>query len=316
MSIFLQSQSGIWLNTPNRQLGIHSGNELRLAQNDDSWRFVSSAFSYHSDMYATDSSFPIGPSSQTGFKHTANGQWQRCHSRTLYTNTKLAITTAILSQYYFAAHRDDPNFKLTALDVGCSFQMLRRSLSQKVQNLRYVGLDSAPENCPDILCDASSSDAAKIFRTVEPNVVVALDVLPELHDTRIKLRETLLNWVNSMNGKPGLYVFSVPVRYQSDEHTLKLSSEQWLELLNEMFIIEDIQAIGFLSALAHLTKTTLHIKPAGLLMRSLHILKDPLYDCHLLKTTEAALTRAFSRVKMFRRFSHSIVVTARPRTSE
>jgi hypothetical protein len=208
----------------------------------------------------------------------------------------------------------EPSFKLTTLDIGCSWQMLRRHLKKNIRDLRYIGVDSVPMIYPDILCDVSSSAVSQAFKSVRPDVVVALDLLPTLHDTKAELTATLSRWLRAMDEKPGLYVFTVPECYETDDHLLKLKSEQWLELLNETFFIEDIQAIGFLSALPYWIGKRLPITSKGLLQRSLNILKNPLYDSHLLKTIESMLTLAFRRTKMLRRFSHSIVVTARPRT--
>ena len=319
MSISSRSLSGIRLNTTIKFLNIQTGSKLRRAQNDSSWCFFAkdpapadTLPDTHADSFFDSESWTYVTESRNA---ALQPHLQKNPYRTLYAHVKYKTTAQIVSNYYFKRQNEKPSLKLTALDLGCSVQMLRRHLTQSVRDLRYFGVDSLPMIYPDILCDVSSPAIDQAFESVSPDVVVALDLLPELHDTSEQLSRTLSRWLRAMENKPSLYVFTIPECYESDEHRLKLTSEQWLNLLEEKFIIEDIQAIGFLSALPYWAKKTLALKPNGLTHRTLKVLRDPLYDSHLLQTLELTLTRALRRVRVLRRFSHTIVVTAHPRTS-
>ena len=319
MSMFSQSQMGIWLNTDVRFLNIQSGSELRFAQNDSNWRFLPNSFNQLTA--SADQGFGgVCKSRSTAYlrdSSTIKPHVQRYPNAcsTLSTHAKFKVASDIVSSHYFQCPENEPGAKLTTLDVGCSLQMLKRYLQQSVQELRYVGVDSLPIIDPDILCDVSSADAAQAFKSVNPDVVLALDLLPQLHDSKTQLSATLSRWLKATEEKPSLYVFSIPECHESDEHQLRLSSDQWLALLNEQFIIEDVQAIGFLSAIPYWARKRLPLKPQGWLYRFLKIFKDPLYSSHLLRTFETLLTRIFSRVEMLRHYSHTIVITARPRKS-
>jgi hypothetical protein len=296
MSILPESQSGIWMNTPVKFLGIQSESVLGLAQNDSNWRFFANDFN------------PISELADATESHLHQNL-----CRTLYTRVKFKVTTEIVSDYYFKHQTVEPDATLTTLDIGCSLQMLRRHLNKSIGDLQYIGVDSLPMTYPDMLCDVSNTAVSQAFKSVKPDVVIALDLLPTLHDTKIELTATLSRWLRALDEKPGLYVFTLPVCYESDQHLLKLNNEQWLELLNETFIVEDIQAIGFLSALPYWIGKRLPRASNGMLQRSQNSLKISLYDSNFLQIIESILTGAFKRTKMLRRYSHSVVVTARPR---
>ncbi|MFT6303385.1 MAG: hypothetical protein ACI9XK_001015 [Granulosicoccus sp.] len=297
MSVSVEFQTGIWLNTPVTFFDIQSEHALRLAQNDSDWRFATNDYNQVTEQAAL-----------------AESSLYQNSCRTLYTHVKFKVTTEIVSNYYLKCQGVTPFYKLTTLDIGCSLQMLRRHLSENIRDLRYVGVDSLAKIYPDIICDVSSSAVSQAFKSVKPDVVVALDLLPTLHDTADQLTATFSRWLKALDEKPGLYVFTIPECYKSDEHLLKLESEQWLELLNETFIIEDIQAIGFLSALPYWIGGKLPVSSKNVFQRTLNRFKEPLYEPHALKTIESMLTLVFRRIKILRRFSHSIVVTARSRT--
>ena len=296
MSILSESQTGIWLNTPVKFLNIQCENELRFAQNDSNWRFLSNDTNQINDLAVA------------GGVHLHQNT-----SRSIYAHVKFKVVTEIVRNYHFKRQSMEPSFKLTALDIGCSLQVLGRHLKNSIQDFRYIGLDSSPSINPDILCDVSSTAVSQAFKSMRPDIVLAIDLLPTLHSTEAELSATLSRWLNAMEEQPELFVFTIPECYASDDHLLRLKNEHWLELLNELFVVEDIQAIGFLSALPYWMGKGSQIKPTGLLQRSLNILKDPLYDSHLLQTVESMLTRVLRRTKMLRQFSHSTVVTARVR---
>lgn len=296
MSSLLESQTGIWLNTRVRFFDIQSESALRVAQNDSNWRLFVSDFSLGTELA------PL-----------VEPHLYQNPCRTLYACEKFTVTTEIVSNYYFKRQSLEPAFKLTTLDIGCSLQMLRRHLNKSIRDLRYIGVDSLPVICPDILCDVSSSAVNHAFKSVRPDVVVALDLLPILHDTKDQLVASLKRWLSALDEKPELCVFTIPECYESDDHLLTLESEQWLELLNESFIVQDIQAIGFLSALPYWVGKKLPMSSASRLQGALNRFRGPFNDSHVLKTVESMLTLAFRHTKTLRRFSHSLVVTARPR---
>jgi hypothetical protein len=285
------------MNTPVKFLSIQSESALGLAQNDSNWRFFGNDVNPISELLdVTESYLHQNP------------------CRTLYAHVKFKVTTEIVSNFHFKHQTPEPDAKLTTLDIGCSLQMLRRYLNKSIRDLRYIGVDSLPTIYPDILCDVSSTAVSQAFKSVKPDVVIALDLLPTLHDTKTELTTTLSRWLRALDEKPSLYVFTIPVCYESGEHLLKLNNEQWLELLNETFIIKDIQAIGFLSALPYWIGKRLPRGSNGLLQRSLNSLKNPLYDSNFLQIIESILTQAFKRTRILRRYSHSVVVTAFPRS--
>lgn len=296
MSSLLESHTGIWLNTQVRFFDIQSQSALRIAQNDSDWRLFGSDFSLGSELAAL-----VEP-------HLFQNP-----CRTLYTHEKFKLVTEIVSNYDFQRHNVEPAFKLTTLDIGCSVQMLRRHLDKSIRDLRYIGVDSLPMICPDILCDVTSSGVNPAFKALRPDVVLALDLLPILHDTKVQLVASLSRWLSALDKTPELWVFTIPECYESDDHLLTLKSEQWLELLNELFIVEDIQAVGFLSALPYWIGNKLPMRLAARLRRSLNEFRGPLSDSYVLKTVESMLTLAFKRTKILRRFSHSLLVTVRPR---
>lgn len=313
-----QSITGIRLNTSIRFLNTRTESNLTHAQNDSNWCFFAKdsqqstkSHSANSDTFSDSESWTFVTESRSA---SLQPRGLKNPYRTLYAHVKYRTAAQIVSNYCFKRQTEEPAHKPTTLDLGCSLQMLRRHLKKTVRDLRYFGVDSLPMIYPDILCDVSSSAIEHTFQSVSPDVVVALDLLPELHDTKGQLKATLSRWHRAMEKKPSLFIFSVPECYESDAHQLKLTSEQWLTLLEEKFIIEDIQAIGFLSALPYWVQRSLAIVPNSLLHRTLKALRGPLYDSHLLKTIELMLTCAFSRVRVLRRFSHTLVVSARPRT--
>jgi hypothetical protein len=315
MSILPESQTGIWLNTPVRFLNAQSEKALAFAQNDSDWRFYVNDFNQITNLADLDPDGSCEKESWAYFKESfaTDSHLYNNPCRTLYTHVKFKVATEIVTSYYFKCKNITPSFKLTALDIGCSIQMLRRHLKKTIEDTRYIGVDCVPTIYPDILCDVSSDDVSQALNPVRPNVVVALDVLPMLHNTPAELSATLSRWVQAMDEKPGLYVFTIPECYDSEEHLLKMSSEQWLKLLNKLFVIEDVQAVGFLSALPYWIGKKPLLKPKGLLQRSLNVLKEPLYDSHVLKSIESVLTRLCRRKKILRRFSHTLVVSARSR---
>ena len=313
MSLVPESDTGIWLNTPVRFFVVRSNHELHQAKNDCVW-----GSSGESELH-------VGSPARTlpsALRQRIDPQLQhqaRClphlhlqRYRSPYTHVKYVITTETLSNFNFIQQLVQPSFKLNVLDIGCSFQMLRNHLRNSIQQIEYTGADSSPDNYPDILCDLASRDTDYAFRQAKANAVVALDVLPELHDTQTELLETLKRWLEAINEPNALYVFSIPECYTSDEYLLELSSQEWLELLGELFIIEDVQAVGFISALPYWLRSRLANEQKNWLKRTMNILKEPWYDSHVLKTTELWLTRMFRRAHGMRKYSHSLIVSARP----
>jgi len=318
MNIVSESQTGIWLNTPVIRLETHSENALRFAKNDSDWRFIASDLKPPAQSMRTGVNVLPAKASHLYSRDasTIESHLNQNPCRTLFSHVKFKVVTEIVSNFNFKRQSVDSTFKLTALDIGCSLQMLRCHLKVAIPSARYIGVDCSPTIYPDILCDVRSTDIDQALKPLETDVVVALDLLPSLHHTKTQLRKTLSRWLSATDKKAKLFVFSVPECYKSDDHLLNLNSEQWLSLLNEEFVIEDIQAVGFLSALPYWVGKQFSLKPKGLTQRTLNILKKPLFDSQILKSIEFLLTLILGRATPLRRFSHSIVVTASPRNGQ
>lgn len=316
MSLFPESQTGIWLNTPIKLIDTRLKEKLSVAQNDSDWDLSS----------FNDENYPDSADSELDsfFQHRAvpgrrslPGEYARFHhnpSRTLYAHVKFNVVTEIAGKLYDEAIREKPGFTIRALDLGCSLQLLRRYFKKYIPRFEYTGVDQVAATYPDLRSDLTHIESAKTFEDLEPNTIFALDVLPELHSSEADLSQTLERWGDACRQSDPMFFFTIPQSSASESDKLDLEFDQWKALIEQHFDIEEIRGLGFLSALPYwLGKKSEHKRP-GLKSRLLNLLKEPMYESHVLKAIDLLATKAFGRIASLRKYSHSVLVTARVKT--
>lgn len=317
MSIFPESQSGIWLNTPIKFIDTRSEKKARVAQNDSVWDLSPGkgaqrvdATELELDSFFQHRAVPV--------RRSLPGEYARFHhnpSRTLYAHVKFNVVTEAVSARYFKSQASRPSFKINALDLGCSQQLLRRYLKKDIPNFDYAGLDRIPLAYPDLISDLTDTESTQAFDVVAPNTVFALDVLSELHSSEADLSQTLARWGEACRQNDPMFLFTVPQCAYSESDKLNLEFKQWKTLLERHFIIEETRSLGFLSALPYWVKTSKRPNTLSFTSRLLDLLKEPMYESYLLKALDLGLTKLLGKVKFLRRFSHSVLITARVRNN-
>jgi len=188
-------------------------------------------------------------------------------------------------------------------------------LQSRINDVRYIGIDCVPLLYPDILCDLSNANSVRSLPELKPDVVLALDILAELHNNSCDLNTTLTIWVQQFGHKNSEFLMTIPQQYVSENHRLKRSSQEWITELEQHFDIVDIKGMGFLSALPYLVSKKRNDRNLGKLNKIINILKEPMFESQLLKSLDLLLTRTLGNFDFFKRFSHSLLIVARPRNA-
>lgn len=317
MSIFPESQTGIWLNTPIKFIDTRTEKKARVAKNDADWNLSSD--DGIQQLNATDTELnAFFQNRAVPLRRSLPGDYARFHhnpSRTLYAHVKFNVVTEAVGSLYFNSQVTEPAFKLVALDLGCSQQLLRRYLKKEIAEFDYAGLDRTPLLYPDLISDLTDKESAEAFEAVTPNTVFALDVLPELHSSEADLSQTLARWGEACRQSDPMFFFTVPQCAVSESDKLELEFEQWTALLEQHFVIEETRSLGFLSALPFWASNKRKVNNRGFIGRVLQLLKEPMYESYLLKTVDLGLSRVLGNIKCLRKYSHSVLITARVRQS-
>lgn len=317
MSIFPESQTGIWLNTPIKFIDTRTEKKTRVAKNDADWN-MSSDDGIH-QLNATDTELSaLFQNRAVPLRRSLPGDYARFHhnpSRTLYAHVKFNVVTEAVGSLYFDSQVAEPSFKLVALDLGCSQQLLRRYLKKEIAEFDYAGLDRTPLVYPDLISDLTDKESAEAFEAVTPNTVFALDVLPELHSSEADLSQTLARWGEACRQNDPMFFFTIPQCAVSESDKLQLEFEQWMALLERHYVIEETRSLGFLSALPFWISNKRKVNSRGIIGRLLQILKEPMYESYLLKSVDLGLSRLLGKIKFLQKFSHSVLITARVRQS-
>ncbi len=315
MSLLPESQIGIWLNTPIKFIDTRSNKQSRVAQNDSDWGLASVANSRHSN--ATDVELSsMFFNRTTAARRPLSGEQSVEHnpSRTLYAHVKYNLLCDVLCRHNLLEKQSDASYKLTTLDLGCSQQLIRRHLKKRIADLDYVGLDRLPLVYPDLLSDLTHSESSEAFSLIQPNTVMALDVISELHTSVGDLQQTLAQWVTASKDTAPLFLFTVPQNGKSESDKLTMNPEEWQALLERHFVIEAVHSIGFLSALPYWLGSNDRVREPSWTQRLLDVLKEPMYNSPVLKSIDLIMTKALGKVGFLRRYSHSVLFVARAKT--
>ncbi|MFK8075762.1 MAG: hypothetical protein AB8B84_04185 [Granulosicoccus sp.] len=317
MSIFPESQTGIWLNTPIKFIDTRTEKKACVATNDADWH--ASSKDGIQQLKATDKELSaFFQNRAVPLRRSKPGDSARFHhnpSRTLYAHVKFNVVTESVGSLYFKSQVKEPSFKLAVLDLGCSQQLLRRYLKKAIAKFAYTGLDRTPLVYPDLVSDLTDKHSTEAFETVTPNTVFALDVLPELHSSEADLSQTLARWGEACRQSDPVFFFTVPQCAVSESDKLQLDFEQWMTLLERHFVIEQTRSLGFLSALPFWASNKRTVNNRGFVQRALHRLKEPMYESYVLKTFDLSLSRMLGNIKCLRKYSHSVLITAHVRQS-
>jgi len=318
MSIHPESQMGIWLNTSVRFLDAEAKVVSRTAKNDSSWFAVPTDLGglIETGISKASPSKRTRPTSLSSGSPDALTRLHQNPSRTLYAHVKYTFVSQWVSNRHFDSNDGRVSEKLTTVDLGCSFQLLRRHLQSRIKDVRYIGIDCVPLLYPDILCDLSDAESVRSLPELNPDVVIALDILAELHHESHELNLTLSHWARQFDQNNTEFLMTIPQRYLSENHRLRRSAHDWLAHLDQHFDIVETRGIGFLSALPYLISKEKSGCNSGLLNRMINILKEPMFDSQLLKSLDLLLTRTLGKFDFFKRFSHSLLVVAKVKNSD
>jgi len=315
MSMYPESQSGIWLNTSVRFLDAKAKVVSRAAKNDASWFAVPTPLNgiLEGSSPAAAESQRILPASLSAGSPDALTRLHQNPSRTLYAHVKYMYVSQWVSNNQFDSKDNSGSNKLVAVDLGCSFQLMRRHLQSRINDVRYIGIDCVPLLYPDILCDLSDADSVSALPELKPDVVLALDILAELYDDADDLDNALSQWIQQFDHSGTEFLMTIPQRYSSENHRLNRNSKEWLAHLEKHFDIVDVRGIGFLSALPYLMSKEKNVRNPGIFNRMINILKEPMFESQLLKSLDLLLTRRLGKLDFFKHFSHSLLVVAKPK---
>jgi len=317
MSTHSESILGIWLNTSITFLNANPSKELRFAKNDSNWFATTSASGYRLDKCVdSKNNLPNPLPAEAPDSLEAIKKLHQDPSRTLYAYVKYGVVTQWVESHHFETNGYSATDKLVTVDLGCSFQPLRRYLTSRVKAIQYVGIDCVQALYPDILCDLSDLKSVQAIPELRPDVVIGLDILAELHDNAYDLNATLHQWSRQFDGKNTAFVVTIPNRSRNENHKLSLSTEEWMARLSQQFNIVDVLGLGFLSALPYLVSEDPNTQGQSVLRKILNVLKEPMFNSQILKSTDLLLTQILGKSRFFKRFAHSMLIIAEPKAPD
>lgn len=171
----------------------------------------------------------------------------------LYSHTVFQILSDIIKIIFETAK---------ILDLGCADKRSSRLLTKyglKISN--YCGVDQNSEFSPDIESDVK--DLSIYYENIDfvPNVVLITDVLEHLDGGTKDIQKFLKDLVQKISCDSKVFI-TVPQMYRLDrfklkhlyypEHKVRLTLEEWQNIVSQDFEIEQQIGIGYISVLPYL----------------------------------------------------------------
>lgn len=249
MSLFPESQLGIWLNTPTKFLERTSEANLRPAKNDACW---STAANDSAPILLTDRQAPHAPPPALSITPTsAQSTSSRSAPPSSDSLIRLSLVSTLLKNFYQELKSTECHPRPTLVDLGGHDALTQSTLKSDINDLEYIGTQKVSLSGLDVCASLTHPYFADRIRACRPDVLLCLDVLEHLAQNAHSLRGALQQ-LASVGSHASLIVFSLPGAAITSEqrnsscHQAPVDLDQWLDLLNEFFDIEQTMAFNFL----------------------------------------------------------------------
>ena len=209
------------------------------------------------------------------------------------------------------------------MDIGCGLQVARRFLTALTPSIRYFGIDYEASFKPDAIVDLNMPNALDKPMDWVPDVVMLLDVLEHLHESKSDLVDVMEHVAYSMPADAKL-IITVPQLYRLDrfkfahlhypEHKIRLTQSEWRSIIEPHFNILETQGVGYLSVLPYLPMASRRYTPDNKLGRLFRHLRSHTFEKSWLKPTDLFLSRTLGKLKPFKSISNDILFVAKPRS--
>jgi len=208
------------------------------------------------------------------------------------------------------------------LDVGCGLQVARRYLNNLGLSFDYIGVDYESKFSPDRVVDLNHALDLTATLPWEPDVVLALDVLEHLHEDVTKLDTVVSNLAASLP-TTCTAIITLPQMYRLDrfkprhlhypEHKIRLTQNEWRDVLSNHFDITYTQGVGYLSVIPYLVMASRRYKPDNRLGSLFNYLRGNLFEFGPLKPIDLMLSNTLGKTGPLKHISNDILFVATPK---
>jgi SAM-dependent methyltransferase len=258
---------------------------------------------------ADDEQSEVTVHSQYLVKKLANAQ------RNLYGTVKFDIVARTIRDW-----AQDLGRPPRILDIGCSTSISKEYLADTGLDFDYCGADYEAAFEPDIVLDATRLSEHRDDLPWQPDVIALLDVLEHLPG-RGPAIESVMRQCGEVIAPGGLILAVVPQLYRLDrlklghlhyaEHQVRMTLNEWSEIIGRAVTIESVHGIGYLSCLPYLPMLSPWYEETNRHGKLFHHLRGKTFEWGPLKPAEIALTRTLGRVPGFRGWCNSSLLVCR-----
>lgn len=241
----------------------------------------------------------------------------------LYGVAKFAIIAEDIRRV--AENLDRP---VRILDLGCSTaiskEYLQTELGDQGQEFDYCGVDYEAAFEPDIVMDITEIHQRREEIPWTPDIILLLDVLEHLPGKAKDIAQVMAE-CDKLIPEHGLVLAVVPQLYRLDrlklghlhypEHQVRLTLEEWQDIIAPVTKIERVQGIGYISCLSYLPMLSPWYKEDNNHGALFRYLRGSLLEWGPLKPLEIALTRFFGNMSVFKGWCNSSLMVCQGSSS-
>lgn len=235
------------------------------------------------------------------------------NERNLFNHVKFNLVKDAIDQLGIVQPR--------VLDVGCGLQVAHTYLSSLDLHCDYFGVDYEPNFHPDAVIDLLDFGDQPPPVPWAPEVVLMLDVLEHLHEDINELDKILSN-LASLCTATTTVIFTLPQMYRLDrfklkhlhypEHKIRLTQQEWIELISRHFSVQSVQGFGFLSVLPYLPMASKHYRPDNRLGHLFQYLRGTFFEWPPFKPIDLWLSRSIGKLPGVKTLTNDILVMGKP----
>ena len=322
MNSFPEYQLDIWLNTPVRYLEKTTACNLREAKNDRVWG--KAANDYHSFLPYAKYGCEIRSLQPYSYPRDLQAaQLNQQANDAPEAFVKFKVVSSIVGKHCTELKASGQCARPKVVNLGCDMKLIKGYLDDSVDNMEYVGVDKLPRLKPDVSVDLTHPLSGERIKSLRPDVLLCLDILPELFHNTTQLRSTLAR-LASGSSHSSLIVFSIPqritkqrtsdiVRSKNRPKEESLNTNQWVQLLGEYFEVEQIQGFGFLADGASTVNRDGIPENSSAQTSMFNRMKERLSQLKFFNKIDIQLTRTFGTWPIIRPLGSKLLLVASPK---
>jgi hypothetical protein len=230
----------------------------------------------------------------------------------LFNYVKFNLVNDKLDKYF--------DFNPRIMDIGCGLQVAKRYLQSFNANLKYRGADYEASFKPDYVVDLNKKNTLNEPMNWRPHVVMLLDVLEHLHEEKQDLDLVLANIVQQVPSN-SVVIITLPQWYRLDcfklphlhypEHKIRLTQNEWRQLISNHFEIIETQGLGYLSVLPYLPMALKSFRVDNKLGALYLHLRNKTMEQRWLKPIDLFFSRTLGKLPFFNKLSNDILFVAK-----